>query len=209
MTLGRRDESVAEAQRALDVDPLSLPINLILGAMLADRRPVRRSDRALQTNARAQSELWHGALGISARRTRGKGMNAEALDSYLSRTEARSANQRNGLADSVRPMRRRAGRGYRLLRIATRQGPLGWLALGRLHGSPGYLPRSATRQERSSGSSAPSAFDPGPWSGFPRNPAFHLLDAEPRYQQLMRETEPVAGRRRQENVSTSASEEVE
>ena len=72
MTLGRRNESVVEAQRALDVDPLSLPINLILGSMLgiAGRPPhaIERYKRTLEL-----SPDFGGRGGISAGRTKTKG----------------------------------------------------------------------------------------------------------------------------------------
>ena len=69
MTLGRRNESVAESQRALEVDPLSLPINLILGSMLSNAgrtdEAIERYKRTLELNP--DFGMVFGDLGAGVR----------------------------------------------------------------------------------------------------------------------------------------------
>ena len=109
MTLGRRDESVTEAQRALDVDPLSLPINSILGSMLGG---AGRLDEAIERYKRTLElspdfSMARRDLGGAYKR---KGMNAEALDAILLAKKL-EASQRSDLAAFGRRMRRRGGEG--------------------------------------------------------------------------------------------------
>ena len=129
MTLGRRNESVAESQRALEVDPLSLPINLILGAMLANAgqydEAIERYKRTLELNP--NFGMVFGDLGAAYER---KGMNAEALDSYL-RGQKLDGQPEEWIGQLRQAYATSSWRGTAPA-IATRQGPLGWLALGRL-----------------------------------------------------------------------------
>ena len=183
MTLGRRDEAVTEAQRALDVDPLSLPINNILGSMLAD---AGRVDEAIERYKRTLElspdfSLPHEGLGYAYKR---KGMNAEALDALL------LAKKLDGVPEERLGRLRRAyatsgWQGYDLEELRHRKaGWNGWhmdayaiaslsAEVGDKEGALEWLERAF--QARSGGLIWISS-----------NPAFHRLDAEPRYQQFMR-----------------------
>jgi tetratricopeptide (TPR) repeat protein len=78
----RRDESVAEARRALELDPLSLPVNNILGLML---RIAGRYDEAIEQYRRTL-ELdpsfagAHKDLGTAYER---KGIEKQAVEQFL------------------------------------------------------------------------------------------------------------------------------
>ncbi len=68
MTVGRPDESVAEAQRALDVDPLSVPINLILCSIQFHDAIVPSLTRWLSTGARAAAMIASASVSSESHR---------------------------------------------------------------------------------------------------------------------------------------------
>ena len=142
MTLGRRDESVTEAQRALDVDPLSLPINNILGAMLANAgrydEAIERYKRTLELSPNFSHGLWGSRRSVPE-----EGNECRSVGLLPLADRSSTANQRNGLANSVRHMRRRAGEGTASCNCNAPR-PAGMAGIGTPSGSPGYLPRSAT-----------------------------------------------------------------
>ena len=146
--------------------------------------PVRRIDRSLQTDARAQSGVQHGAIR-SRRGVRTQG------------------DERRG--DRRLPARKDTRRRTRGAPRPTPPGPCdvgvarvpfwwncsaprlaGMAGTPTLSPSPRFQRRSATRRKRSTGSSVRSRARSGSLIWISASPEFHLLDGEPRYQQLMR-----------------------
>jgi len=183
MTLGRRDESVAEAQRALDVDPLSLPINLILGTMLnvAGRfdEALERSKRTLELSPNLSMALW--GLGEAYK---GKGMDAKALEALL--LSKKVMGEPDDHLGRLRHAYATSGwAGYRLVELQREKEYWdGWHAtaygiaslsavVGDKAGALEWLERAFNLRS-------------GLLIWIPSNPAFHSLDGEPRYQQLMK-----------------------
>jgi serine/threonine-protein kinase len=87
-TLGRRNEAVDEAKRALAVDPLSIPINSIVGSMLQGAGRHREAIAACQRTLELQPNFG-GARGLLAASYRALGLDANALREAL---EAKRAN---------------------------------------------------------------------------------------------------------------------
>jgi serine/threonine protein kinase/Tfp pilus assembly protein PilF len=183
MTLGKRDESVAESQRALEVDPLSMPINLILGSMLAN---AGRFDEAIERYKRTielspNFAMAHTDLGSTYKR---KGMNAEALDSYLLGLKL-DGQPEEWIGQLRRAYATSGWRGYRLLQLQRAKARWdGWhfdafriaglsAEVGDKAGALDWLERAFSLRS-------------GSMVWIPADSAFHLLDAEPRYQQLMK-----------------------
>jgi tetratricopeptide (TPR) repeat protein len=183
MTLGKRDESVAEAQRALDVDPLSLPINLILGSMLHIAGRFDESLERYQRTLELSPDLSMALTGL-AEAYKSKGMDAQAIDAFL-RSKKLDGEPDEHLGRLRQAYATSGWRGYDLVELQRAKAQWdGWHAgafhIARLSAVVGDKAGALEWLER--------AFSLR--SGFliwiPSSPAFHSLDGEPRYQQLMK-----------------------
>ena len=108
MDRGRASEAFAQARQARELDPMSLPVNSLLGYLSYFSRQVRRRDRAVPARVEAQPAVSDGALGardlVGHERTDRRGREA---------ARARGGGRRCEPADPVVPwmgLRRRGSR---------------------------------------------------------------------------------------------------
>lgn len=114
---GRRLEAVAESRRALEIDPLSIPINNFVGQTLAFAGHFDAAIEQFRKTIEMDSSVWlpHWNLGIWLEEA---GNHAEAVDEYL------KANQCSGTSGQVltelrAAYDRRGLRGFRQLQLET------------------------------------------------------------------------------------------
>jgi TolB-like protein/Tfp pilus assembly protein PilF len=109
--LKRHDESIAEAMRGLEVDPLSIPVNNIVGEMLSAARQWERAIDQYRKTVELDPNvaLVHENLGTALEEI---GRNGEAVEEYLAARTLAGENERI-VAELREAYKREQLRGFR------------------------------------------------------------------------------------------------